>query len=90
MLAAVFGRYLVRKDCHIQVQRNFYSVPYTLVGTDVTVRRSEARIDVFAAGECAAVQDNDRLPQLAKLISRRDAGNSRSDNDGVTLIVVLQ
>jgi transposase len=51
---ARFGRYRVRKDCHVQVLGSYYSVPYALVGTDVTVRTSEQRIEVFAAGERVA------------------------------------
>ena len=49
---AVFSHHKVRKDCHVQVLANFYSVPHTLVGQTVSVRRTEQRIDVFAAGEC--------------------------------------
>lgn len=51
---AVFTRHKVRKDCHVQVLANYYSVPHTLVGTTVSVRRTEHKIDVFAAGECVA------------------------------------
>lgn len=51
---AVFTRHKVRKDCHVHVLANYYSVPYTLVGETVSVRRTEARIDVFACGECVA------------------------------------
>ncbi len=51
---AIFTRHKVRKDCHVHVLRNYYSVPYTLVGETVSVRRTEQRIDVFAAGECVA------------------------------------
>jgi len=51
---AIFTRHKVRKDCHVHVLANYYSVPYTLVGEVVSVRRSEQRIDVFAAGECVA------------------------------------
>lgn len=51
---AVFSHHKVRKDSHVQVLANFYSVPCTLVGQTVSVRRTEQRIDVFAAGECMA------------------------------------
>ncbi len=51
---AVFTHNKVRKDCHVQVLANFYSVPYTLVGQTVSVRRTEQRIDVFAGGERVA------------------------------------
>lgn len=51
---AIFARHKVRKDCHVQVLANFYSVPHTLVGETVSVRRTEERIDVFSGGECVA------------------------------------
>ncbi|MBK8178694.1 MAG: DDE-type integrase/transposase/recombinase [Planctomycetes bacterium] len=34
------------QDCHVHVLSNYYSVPYSFVGTSVTVRTSEQRIDV--------------------------------------------
>jgi hypothetical protein len=51
---AIFARHKVRKDCHVQVRSNYYSVPHTLVGEHVSVRTLELRIDIFAAGECVA------------------------------------
>jgi len=51
---AAFTRHKVRKDCHVQVLGNYYSVPHAFVGETVSVRRSEQKIDVFAAGECVA------------------------------------
>lgn len=38
----------VHPDCHIQVQKNFYSVPYQRVGQEVKVRIGDALIEVFA------------------------------------------
>ena len=35
---AHWSEHLVRTDCHVQVRRNFYSVPYGLVGKKVVVR----------------------------------------------------
>lgn len=52
-----FSRHKVRKDCHVQVLSNYYSVPHTFVGTTVTVRTSEQRIDVYAEGERVATHD---------------------------------
>jgi transposase len=45
---ATWGRYKVRKDCHIHVAGNYYSVPHTLVGQKVTVRLSEGELTAFA------------------------------------------
>jgi transposase len=55
-----FSRHKVRKDCHVHVLSNYYSVPHTFVGTTVTVRTSEQRIEVFAAGECVATHERAR------------------------------
>lgn len=41
---------MVRKDCHIHVRRNYYSVPYRLVGTKVLVRLTDDELTVFAGG----------------------------------------
>lgn len=50
----VMSRHKVRKDCHVHVLGNFYSVPHTLCGQVVTVRRTEAWIDVDSGGERVA------------------------------------
>lgn len=55
-----FSRHKVRKDCHVHVLANYYSVPHNFVGTSVTVRTSEERIDVFAAGERVATHERAR------------------------------
>jgi len=55
-----FSRHKVRKDCHVHVLSNYYSVPHSFVGTVVTVRTSEQRIEVFAAGECVARHERAR------------------------------
>jgi len=41
----------VHPDCHVQVQRRFYSVPWRLVGTHVDVRVGERVITVYHRGE---------------------------------------
>jgi len=38
----------VHPDCHIQVEKNFYSVPYVYVGQKVRVRLSEKIVEVFS------------------------------------------
>lgn len=45
-----WGLYKVRKDCHIHVRRNYYSVPHSLVGTKVLVRLTDDELTVFAQG----------------------------------------
>jgi len=55
-----FSRHKVRKDCHVHVLSNYYSVPHAFVGTSVTVRTSEQRIEVFASGECVAMHERAR------------------------------
>lgn len=55
-----FSRHKVRKDCHVHVLSNYYSVPYNFVGTTVTVRMSEQKIEVFAEGERVALHERAR------------------------------
>ena len=38
----------VHPDCHIQVEKNFYSVPFVYVGQRVRVRLSEKVVEVFS------------------------------------------
>ncbi|MBC7221247.1 IS21 family transposase [Candidatus Bipolaricaulota bacterium] len=45
-----WGLYKVRKDCHIHVRRNYYSVPYRWVGMTVLVRLTDDELTVFADG----------------------------------------
>ncbi|TAM60820.1 IS21 family transposase [bacterium] len=44
---ALWSEHRVRSDCHVQVLRNFYSVPYRLAGKKVVVRVDDDRIVVF-------------------------------------------
>jgi transposase len=43
-----WGHYLVRKDCHIALLANYYSVPHRFVGQRVFVRLAEDEVAVFA------------------------------------------
>ena len=38
----------VHPDCHIQVEKNFYSVPFVYVGHNVRVRLTEKMVEVFS------------------------------------------
>jgi len=38
----------VHPDCHIQVEKNFYSVPFVYVGQRVRVRLTEKMVEVFS------------------------------------------
>jgi transposase len=51
---AVFGLHRVRKDCHVHVRGNFYSVPWRLVGDEVLVRLTETHVSVLAGEERVA------------------------------------
>jgi transposase len=55
-----WGRYRVRKDCHIALLQNHYSVPHRLVGQEVLVRLGERTVAVFADGEKAAEHGRSR------------------------------
>lgn len=48
---AEWGLYRVRKDCHVHVLGNYYSVPYRWVATKVLVRLTEETLTVFAEGD---------------------------------------
>ena len=39
----------VHPDCHVQVERKFYSVPYSFVGQNVRVRISNKLIEIFSS-----------------------------------------
>ena len=51
---AEWGQYKVRKDCHVHVGGNYYSVPYEFVGQKVLVRINEQSLTVFADREVVA------------------------------------
>lgn len=53
----------VHSDCHIQVEKKFYSVPHTYVGKHVKVRIKAKTIEVFS-------EENESLAVHAKLGSR--------------------
>ena len=51
---AVWGHYLVRKDCHVAVRGNYYSVPWRFVGQQVLVRLDETHVSALAGDERVA------------------------------------
>ena len=50
----------VHPDCHIQVERNFYSVPYAAVGQSVRVRIGSKVIEIFS-GDAEPLAAHPRL-----------------------------
>jgi transposase len=50
----------VHPDCHVQVDKNFYSVPHRVIGQTVRVRLSDKLVEVFTA-------DHQRLAAHARL-----------------------
>ncbi len=75
-----WGLYKVRKDCHIQVAGNFYSVPHPHVGQRVLVRLGAEELAVFTDGEPVArhrratgrgqdVTDPDHYPPTKRISS---------------------
>lgn len=48
------GKYKVRKDCHVHVRGNYYSVPYRYVARRVLVRTSESTLTMFSDGRVLA------------------------------------
>jgi hypothetical protein len=54
----------VHPECHIQVDRNFYSVPYQLIGQTVRVRLTPRLLEVFSS-------DHERVAAHARLKSSK-------------------
>jgi transposase len=57
----------VQKDFHVRARNAFYSVPYALIGQQVTVRADDALVKVYHRG------------QLVKVHPRQPAGGRSSD-----------
>lgn len=55
----------VHPDCHIQVEKNFYSVPFVYVGQRVRVRMSEKMVEVFNE-DSQAIAAHSRLSGIGK------------------------
>jgi transposase len=49
-----WGRYKVRKDIHVHVRGNYYSVPHRLAGREVSIRTLDDKLTVFADGGIVA------------------------------------
>lgn len=64
----IWTEHRVRSDCHIQVLYNYYSVPYSLVGKHVTVRRDVDSIAIF-----------DAFVEIARHDLLRGKGGTRTD-----------
>lgn len=55
----------VHPDCHIQVEKNFYSVPFIYAGQKVRVRLSEKMVEVFSE-DSQPVAAHSRLTGIGK------------------------
>jgi transposase len=55
----------VHPDCHIQVEKNFYSVPFVYVGQRLRVRLSEKMVEVFSE-DCQPLAAHGRLHGIGK------------------------
>lgn len=52
-----YGEWKVAKvhpDCHVQVIKNFYSVPYQFRGKEVSVRITDGLVEIYSDLECVA------------------------------------
>ena len=56
----------VHPDCHIQVEKNFYSVPYIYVGQEMRVRLTEKMVEVFSSEDNQSVTAHGRLFGVGK------------------------
>lgn len=53
----VLSKWTVAKlhpNCHVQVDRNFYSAPYQLVGKQLDIRVTNRMVDIFLKSNCVA------------------------------------
>ncbi len=55
----------VHPDCHIQVEKNFYSVPFLYVGQKVRVRTTEKMVEVFSE-DSQPISAHSRLTGIGK------------------------
>ncbi len=55
----------VHPDCHIQVEKNFYSVPFVYVGQKLRVRLTEKMVEVFSE-DSLPVAAHSRLTGIGK------------------------
>ncbi len=76
-----WGRYKVRKDIHVHIRGNYYSVPHHLAGRKVCVRTRDDELTVFADSEIVAVHgevdgkghtvtDSQHLPPTKRLATQ--------------------
>jgi transposase len=54
---ATWKKAKVHPDYHVEVERNYYSVPYRLIGQRVDVRLTARLLEVFHAGKLIAVHE---------------------------------
>lgn len=59
-----YREYTVAKNCHIRLSqdRNYYSVPYTIVGEKVKVIYTRTLVQIYYQGNRVAVHTRDRAP----------------------------
>ena len=55
----------VHPDCHVQVEKNFYSVPFVYVGQQLRVRLTEKMVEVFSE-DSQPIAAHSRLTGLGK------------------------
>jgi len=55
----------VHPDCHIQVEKNFYSVPFVYVGQQLRVRLTEKMVEIFSE-DSQPLSVHSRLTGIAK------------------------
>ena len=66
---ATWSEHKVRTDCHVQVLRNYYSVPYTLVGKTVVVRVDAGTVRVFS--DLREIALHDRVLAVGRTVTDR-------------------
>jgi transposase len=73
----------VHADCHVQVAKKFYSVPYQYVGREVRVRMTSKLIEIFD-------QDLNSLSSHARVYSSRETHSTNSSHYPAEKVALTQ
>jgi transposase len=62
----------VHQDCHVQVQNNFYSIPYRYIGQEVRVKVTDRLIEVFSRSTHESIAVHVRLKKRGEFSTNPD------------------
>lgn len=47
----------VMKNCHVQLEKSYYSVPYRFIGTQVKIMYTQSHVNIFSGGDRVALHE---------------------------------